>query len=143
MMNPNALTDAAYFGHSEIVTLLLANGADPNTPDGYGCRALQRAACKGHSEIVALLLAKGADPGMNPKALTDAAYNGHSEVVALLKNHVPKPSEPQSLQFLTRTDIRARLVERLTDEGQPLKAAIKTLPLPTQVKQYVFNPLTL
>lgn len=80
---------------------------------------------------------------MNPSGLTNAAYNGNSKIVALLKNHVSRPSEPQSLQLLTRTDIRARLVERLTDEGQPLKAATKTLPLPTEVKQYVFNPLTL
>lgn len=54
-----ALTIAAGFGHTELVSLYLENGADSNLADGYG-RPLVYAVSKGHTAIVALLLQNGA-----------------------------------------------------------------------------------
>ncbi|KAJ5358841.1 ankyrin repeat-containing protein [Penicillium cataractarum] len=45
----------------DIVTLLLASGADPNTPDSFGWRPLHVASLSGYSDIFSTLLTAGAD----------------------------------------------------------------------------------
>lgn len=58
---------AARRGHSEIVDLLLAHGADPNAPepDAPRGKALLEAAFHGHPEMAKTLLEHGADPNAN------------------------------------------------------------------------------
>ncbi|PYH43034.1 ankyrin repeat domain-containing protein, partial [Aspergillus saccharolyticus JOP 1030-1] len=47
-------------GYTEIVQLLLKEGADVNMQGGRYGNALQAASARGHTEIVQLLLRKGA-----------------------------------------------------------------------------------
>ena len=79
---------AAELGHTEIVSLLLRSGADPNVaPDG-GASALLLAANKGHYDVAVLLVENGADVnhsvtwGATP--LINAAANRHPTIVELL-----------------------------------------------------------
>ena len=57
-----ALVLAAQGGHADIVRLLLARGASPDTASqGRGETALTAAVCGGHLEVVSVLVAAGAD----------------------------------------------------------------------------------
>lgn len=55
-----ALIFAAWKGHTEIVVILLAKGADVNAKDKYGGTALMVAAAEGYTEIIRLLKQAGA-----------------------------------------------------------------------------------
>ena len=58
----SALTIAAIRGgHTEIVTLLLAKGADVNAKDGNGYTTLMNAALFGNADVMKILIDKGAD----------------------------------------------------------------------------------
>lgn len=77
---------AANEGHADIVSLLLANGADVNATY-YGATPLLMAAQAGHAEIVRMLLAHGADCSALCKDVSPlylATQNGHLEVVKIL-----------------------------------------------------------
>ena len=61
---------AAYHGHAELVTLLLAHGADPNACNDRGQAPLAGAVFKHEETVVDALLAGGADPAWGaPSAL--------------------------------------------------------------------------
>ena len=83
-----ALMAAANKGHSDLVSLLLERGADPDIRTDDGDTALIGAALDGHSDIVSLLLGAGAKVDAKDKngttALMAAAWNGHHEVVEIL-----------------------------------------------------------
>ncbi len=51
---------ASYYGHLELVQLILSRGAAPNLQDKQGRTALQRARDLGHLEVVELLKKAGA-----------------------------------------------------------------------------------
>ena len=51
---------ASYYGHQELVRLILSRGADPNLQDKQGRTALRRARESGHPEVVELLKQAGA-----------------------------------------------------------------------------------
>ena len=83
------LSVAAYYGHSETVEFLLANGADPNLPDGHGNGPLWHATREASmipqegkaaydKSIVALLLKNGADAELVNKAGTAPPLWAHS-----------------------------------------------------------------
>lgn len=57
-----ALSEAAWYGHVDMVKLLLDRGCDPDigSPDDAYGRALHRAAWQGHLDIIKLLLDRGA-----------------------------------------------------------------------------------
>ncbi|MGE3873663.1 MAG: ankyrin repeat domain-containing protein [Parvibaculaceae bacterium] len=81
-----ALAIAAKEGHDDVVTLLLAAGADPNVAEGIS-PALSWASHKGRAKIAAQLLAAGAHVDQvadEQTALFAAATDGHGEVVELL-----------------------------------------------------------
>jgi ankyrin repeat protein len=85
------LKNAAAGGHLEIVTLLLARGADPNLPEeGIAPRghALYSAVYNGHYEIAKLLLEHGAYPSppveSSADALSIAMSNKDEKMIELL-----------------------------------------------------------
>ncbi|CAN9401069.1 unnamed protein product [Alternaria sp. RS040] len=84
-----ALQAAAFLGHTKIVDMLMANGADVNCDAGSFGTALQSAAWCGHEVVVDMLIASGADIGYHANrigstALTGAAMNGHGNIVSKL-----------------------------------------------------------
>jgi hypothetical protein len=77
---------ASYYGHSEIVDLLLARGADPNQENHKGQTPLAGAVFKGKVEIVRALLAAGADPNAGFPSATEAARMfGKTDLLALFE----------------------------------------------------------
>jgi cytohesin len=59
---------AAYYGHKEIVVLLIAKGADVNAKNDSGMTPWLYAAHNGHKEIAALLRKLGGKTGEELKA---------------------------------------------------------------------------
>jgi ankyrin repeat protein len=55
---------AADNGHTEVVKVLIKNGAAPNTQDFYGWTALMKAVYHGYTEIVQDLVRNGANVNM-------------------------------------------------------------------------------
>lgn len=84
------LLRAAGRGHTEVVKVLLDNGADPNLRSNWtGCgTALSAAARNGHTTIVKMLLDKGADVNyaepFDHKPLYAAVYSNSVETVKIL-----------------------------------------------------------
>lgn len=70
-----ALFYAAEKGHVEIASLLLANGADPDSNDRVGYKPLHLAAMKNQIEITKLLLAAGVHPKTRKTRCTDELRN--------------------------------------------------------------------
>lgn len=80
-----------FFGHYEIVELLLGAGANPNSIMFNGLFPLYPAAEMGHLRIVQALIDSGADVDLRtPRGMTamrNAAEEGHYDVVRLLLEH--------------------------------------------------------
>ncbi|MHC4333065.1 MAG: ankyrin repeat domain-containing protein [Planctomycetota bacterium] len=83
-----ALGVAAWAGNSNVLQLLLDEGADPNLMTREMGPALTLASSEGHKEVVDVLLATGANVDAKDKkgctALIRAANNGHSHIVEVL-----------------------------------------------------------
>ncbi|KAJ7318040.1 hypothetical protein DFH08DRAFT_942666, partial [Mycena albidolilacea] len=83
-----AILVASYYGHTEIVHILLDKGTDVNAARGIYGSCLQAATLGGHTEIVCILLDKGADVnaagGEYGSSLQAAAKGGHTEIVCIL-----------------------------------------------------------
>ena len=87
-----ALMMASVFSNTEVVRLLLANGAEVDSKDEDGRTALMyasREGRKGHKRVVELLLANGADMDSEDTdgytALMYASRYGNKEIIKLLK----------------------------------------------------------
>jgi uncharacterized protein len=84
---------AAFFGHPEVVDLLLKHGADVNavSRNATGYTALTGAVARGDAEIVAALLTHGARTdhryAQGYTALGEAAASGKTKIVQLLLAH--------------------------------------------------------
>ena len=80
---------ATFLGHTEIMQVLLENGANANAKTPENSTLLMVAAEGGHCDIVKLLL----DSGVNPDAVNDmgrtalmvAKKYGHAAIVQMLK----------------------------------------------------------
>jgi ankyrin repeat protein len=87
--SPTFLTQAARLGREEIVSLLIASGADVNMPDGDNMSPLPHASANGHSGVVDMLLKAGADVNDRSKwgdsALGLARKGKHIAVVSRLE----------------------------------------------------------
>jgi len=89
---------AAFFGHLEVVNLLLRRRADVNavSRNATGYTALTGAVAGGHAEIAAALLAAGANAnhryGPDYTPLHEAAASGKTKIVALLLAHRADPN---------------------------------------------------
>ncbi|KAJ7441378.1 ankyrin repeat-containing domain protein, partial [Mycena galericulata] len=85
--NPEIIV-ASYYGHLQIVNLLIGKAADVNATGGYYGSALQAAAANGQTEIVYILIEKGADinavGGKYGSSLQAASYGGHTDIVHIL-----------------------------------------------------------
>ncbi|KAK5098762.1 MAP kinase kinase kinase [Lithohypha guttulata] len=83
-----AVHAAAYYGHDNIVRILLDAGANPANHNSFHGSALDLAAFRGRESIVRMLLAPGASVnskgGSRYTALTAACSHGHLEIVSLL-----------------------------------------------------------
>lgn len=69
-----ALIVAGYHGGVDVVTLLLAKGANIEATDINGCTSLIYASRNGHAKVVNLLVAKGAD-------IEAKGNNGHTALI--------------------------------------------------------------
>ncbi|OGP80614.1 MAG: hypothetical protein A2Z08_03255 [Deltaproteobacteria bacterium RBG_16_54_11] len=87
--SPTFLTQAARLGREEIVSLLIASGADVNSGDGDSMTPLMHAAWKGHVRIVEILIKAGADIQDENKwgetALQLAKQGKHDAVITVLE----------------------------------------------------------
>lgn len=91
-VDPNTLGRPLFFaaqaGHTDVVSLLLDRGADPNIALDFGS-ALQKAARGNHVDVVDLLLRAGADPNLaagekEQTPIHDAAERGALDSARLL-----------------------------------------------------------
>ena len=92
---PTALMTACINEHTNIVKMLINNGADINRQDNNnGATPLIEASFRDNPEIVSLLLENGADVNIIDKwgdsAITKAIEYENTEVVTLIKNHINK-----------------------------------------------------
>ncbi|KAJ6476661.1 ankyrin repeat-containing domain protein [Mycena vitilis] len=85
------LAVAAYYGHLQMVQLMINHGAEVNAEGGRYGTALQAASCVGQVDAVGLLIASGANinlpGGEYGAALHAASYEGHRNIVELLIRH--------------------------------------------------------
>ncbi|KAF7343972.1 ANK-REP-REGION domain-containing protein [Mycena venus] len=87
LVNPEIIV-ASYYGHTEIVQILLNKGANVNAAGRKWGSSLQAAAYGGHTDIVQILLDKGADVNaagvFYGSSLQAAAEGGHTDIVQIL-----------------------------------------------------------
>ncbi|KAF8142802.1 ankyrin repeat-containing domain protein [Mycena galopus ATCC 62051] len=87
----SCLSVAAFYGHSEMVELLLKSGANVNAPAGYYGTVLQASLFWGNQALVQLLINNGADVnvegGQMGNALQAASYLGREDSIQLLIEH--------------------------------------------------------
>ncbi len=93
-----ALRWTAFYGHLEVVELLLDRGADIHADiHADGDAAFRWSSEKGHVKVVKLLLDYGADKSANNyEALKRAKKNNHKEVIDLLENYFPSGKQKNS-----------------------------------------------
>lgn len=156
------LTEAVRTGCPEVIKLLLANGAKPNARNCTGLAVLHSELigyirCSNFVEVFNILLANHFDPFaqryyrpheidyINEPDLSfirQAERFRHIELVNILKNYTPVPYQPASLQCWARASIRSRLVQNRANLAQTLSADSHCLPLPKDLKIFVYRPLS-
>jgi ankyrin repeat protein len=132
------LCAAIMAGQEGAVQLLLANGAEVNTPLSNGMSPLLVAANGGHAEVFKLLLAAGADvnyayPNNNKTALHGAAAFGHVEITELLLSAGADIEAKAGLNALNYTPLHeaaakghAAVARKLLDAGADIHAVARS-----------------
>ncbi|ROT81857.1 putative serine/threonine-protein phosphatase 6 regulatory ankyrin repeat subunit A-like [Penaeus vannamei] len=94
------LHEAAYSGHTSVVTALVTRGATVNGKTNLGSTPLHFAAQEGHEAAAEELIVKGADVNAKDKngytPLHLAAFNGHTAMVEML---IGKGAEPNAKEM--------------------------------------------
>lgn len=67
------LHNASSFGHAEVVSILLDNGADPNSRDNWNFTPLHEAAIKGKIDVC-ISTSEGGGGGLNSRVLQHFFY---------------------------------------------------------------------
>ncbi len=104
---------------AQIISLLLAHGAEPNATNVFGSTALHKACSLAHVSIVRLLLAHGADPNLrdfNKRSAFDEASNS-PEILALLEPLRRDIAEPPKLQQTLEQLIERLLIRNIINEN--------------------------
>ncbi|XP_070550045.1 putative ankyrin repeat protein RF_0381 [Ptychodera flava] len=87
-MDMLTFTQASYEGHADVVRALIKAGANKESVNHDGHRAVHDAAAKGHLEVIKILLEEGADKNVlnahGESPLIQAAEFGHADVVKVL-----------------------------------------------------------
>ena len=108
-----ALMLAAGEGYTEMVELLLANGADANAADALKNTPLMKAAMNGHKETVKALLAHGAQVNTRGErgftALMWAAQYGYADAIKVLLSN--------SAEVNVKSELGDTALSRATDNG--------------------------
>jgi ankyrin repeat protein len=108
---------------TQVVTFLLANGADPNLQDAKGNTALHLAAKNGRPEVIPLLIGHGAAIDSQNKsgdtALHVAAQSEQAEIVSILVEHGAS-LDMKNDKGETAVDVAAgdEIIEILNQAGQ-------------------------
>jgi len=82
------INSAAASGSTELVTIILEAGANPNWQQDGGYTALHAAAQRKNLQMIKALLEAGADPAIRTNEGKTAADVGGPEVAALIKNPI-------------------------------------------------------
>ncbi|KAF7550768.1 hypothetical protein G7046_g7911 [Stylonectria norvegica] len=119
-------------GHSQVVSVLLKAGADPNAEDSQGSQPLHEAANNNHHEVIELLLDVGVDP-MTQKskknwrtrlvnksyigipAPMSACQNGHLEALEAFLPYLTHDAKQRALVWAAESS-RPRVVTRILQE---------------------------
>ncbi|MFD7440336.1 ankyrin repeat domain-containing protein [Streptomyces sp. NPDC059909] len=122
------LCGTAVWGHTEVMSALLAAGARPDLEEEAGVRALTWACRQGRAEVADLLLASGADPdlpgpGGEPPLVTAARRGSPSCVRALLRHGARATEEALAearrwLDLDVEEELRRALTESEPDGGK-------------------------
>ncbi|XP_043228378.1 tonsoku-like protein [Amphibalanus amphitrite] len=110
------LHEAANFGHTAIVALLLEHGAHVNDPGGQHCGGvtpLHDAAGNGHLAVARQLLAAGADPG----AVTE---DGTTPLEYLMNYRAQNLAELDAEQLNDLRVLEHEMKEILSSKGKPI-----------------------
>ena len=114
-MNDEELVFAAGRGNLQAVRELLAEGADPDSNDGYW-NALTASSMRGHIRVVQELLKAGADPnipGPYGTALLEAAIDGK---VPVIRELIAWGADPTLADYDDRTPLDYPAVQRAWQE---------------------------
>lgn len=99
-----ALCNATYEGHHEIVTLLIAAGADVNRGDTEGsCNPLLNAAYRGDLEIVRTLIEAGADVNVSVEGVDNSLE--YTEL-GMLEGHHKDGQHAEVMELLQQLGVR-------------------------------------
>ncbi|KAJ7772855.1 ankyrin repeat-containing domain protein [Mycena maculata] len=126
---------AALEGLTDVVRLLVQNGADVDAKEGEYDSALQAASVRGHEETISLLLDHGANidaRGRYGTALQVASYFGHMQSACLLIAAGANSNAPAGCYGTALQAARSRraydIVELLLDHGaDPIAAKLSFL----------------
>lgn len=127
---------ACHYGLVDVLSVIIAKGADVNTPDSCGFTPLYIAAYKGHTEVVRMLLEAqvNVDDG-NITPLVAAAENGHSDVVKLLLDHgadlniVIQPDQLTVYDIAATAEIQELILKAIEARNQDLCAVCWEVPV--------------